>query len=200
MLTAVAATAVLALEPLLVREPGSTMLKIIPGLAAVQFVAAYRRTSDGFSSLLATILALLVSPLLWATFVLFGAPITANIPATFECVSIISLFAVQPMIAVYNLEYEDWIKALRGSLPLTDVYGGFLGGILGSWVGAIPIALDWDRPWQVWPLTILLGATAGVLLGNVIGTFSADSVDPYKLKKRKSEKKHPKIPKDKQRP
>lgn len=104
------------------------------------------------------------------------------------------------MIAVYNLEYEDWIKALRGSLPLTDVYGGFLGGILGSWVGAIPIALDWDRPWQVWPLTILLGATAGVLLGNVIGTFSADSVDPYKLKKRKSEKKHPKIPKDKQRP
>lgn len=24
-----------------------------------------------------------------------------------------------------------------------------VGAVLGGWLGAIPIALDWDRPWQV---------------------------------------------------
>ena len=23
-----------------------------------------------------------------------------------------------------------------------------VGSIVGAWLGAIPIALDWDRPWQ----------------------------------------------------
>ena len=24
-----------------------------------------------------------------------------------------------------------------------------VGAVLGSWTGAFPIALDWERPWQV---------------------------------------------------
>ena len=26
------------------------------------------------------------------------------------------------------------------------------GAIVGAWLGAIPFALDWDRPWQVGPV------------------------------------------------
>ncbi|XP_053642920.1 uncharacterized protein PIG-F isoform X2 [Cherax quadricarinatus] len=33
--------------------------------------------------------------------------------------------------------------------------------LLGAWLGAIPIPLDWDTPWQVWPLTCSIGAVLG---------------------------------------
>jgi phosphatidylinositol glycan class F len=59
-----------------------------------------------------------------------------------------------------------------------------VGVALGSWTGAFPIALDWDRPWQVyqipnflkslslteyvsqaWPLTPAFGAILGYIAG-----------------------------------
>ena len=30
------------------------------------------------------------------------------------------------------------------------LYYGALGASIGSWCGAFPIPLDWDRPWQTW--------------------------------------------------
>nr|XP_042906899.1 glycosylphosphatidylinositol anchor biosynthesis protein 11 isoform X1 [Parasteatoda tepidariorum] len=33
--------------------------------------------------------------------------------------------------------------------------------IMGAWVGAFPIPLDWDRPWQKWPITCCIGACLG---------------------------------------
>ncbi|KZV66880.1 PIG-F-domain-containing protein [Peniophora sp. CONT] len=39
------------------------------------------------------------------------------------------------------------------------------GALTGAWVGVIPIGLDWDRPWQAYPLTPLLGATFGYVFG-----------------------------------
>lgn len=61
------------------------------------------------------------------------------------------------------------------------------GTIIGCWVGVIPIALDWDRPWQVrifyltdslsgthcsscdqaWPLTPAFGSIAGFILASI---------------------------------
>ena len=38
---------------------------------------------------------------------------------------------------------------------------------MGSWIGAIPIALDWDRPWQAWPLTPAYGAIAGYIIASL---------------------------------
>ena len=51
--------------------------------------------------------------------------------------------------------------------------------MLGGWLGAFPIPLDWDRPWQVsfkklrileakiqvWPISCTYGAMSGYLLG-----------------------------------
>jgi hypothetical protein len=28
-------------------------------------------------------------------------------------------------------------------LPIDEVYGGLLGTVLGAWLGAVPIPLDW---------------------------------------------------------
>ena len=37
---------------------------------------------------------------------------------------------------------------------------------VGAWLGAVPIPLDLDRDWQVWPISCCLGAMSG----NVIVT------------------------------
>ncbi|KIM24902.1 hypothetical protein M408DRAFT_331565 [Serendipita vermifera MAFF 305830] len=39
--------------------------------------------------------------------------------------------------------------------------------VFGAWCGAYPLALDWDRPWQAWPLTPAVGAILGHVLGDL---------------------------------
>lgn len=39
--------------------------------------------------------------------------------------------------------------------------------VLGAWLGAIAIPLDWDRPWQLWPIPCVLGALVGYMLGHL---------------------------------
>lgn len=46
-----------------------------------------------------------------------------------------------------------------------------LGACLGSWIGAIPIPLDWDREWQKWPVTIVTGLYIGAVLGKLAGEY-----------------------------
>lgn len=44
-----------------------------------------------------------------------------------------------------------------------------LGACAGAWVGAVPIPLDWDREWQKWPVTVLVGCYGGAVVGKVVG-------------------------------
>lgn len=39
---------------------------------------------------------------------------------------------------------------------------------LGAWLGAFVIPLDWDRPWQVWPEPVGVGAVVGCGLGSLL--------------------------------
>jgi len=40
--------------------------------------------------------------------------------------------------------------------------------IIGAWIGAFPIPLDWDRPWQQWPISCIYGSLGGHILGLII--------------------------------
>lgn len=61
-----------------------------------------------------------------------------------------------------------------------------MGTLLGAWMGAVPIPLDWqvlvfcgmtgviltltrDREWQKWPVTIVTGAYLGYAVGKLVG-------------------------------
>lgn len=35
-------------------------------------------------------------------------------------------------------------------------------------MGAVAIPLDWDRPWQSWPTTCVVGALVGEVLGSIV--------------------------------
>lgn len=43
-----------------------------------------------------------------------------------------------------------------------------MGCVVGGWLGAVPIALDWDRKWQEWPCTVLWGSVMGWAVGRVV--------------------------------
>lgn len=43
-----------------------------------------------------------------------------------------------------------------------------IGAILGTWAGVIPLALDWDRPWQAYPLTPAFGMLVGYAIGGYV--------------------------------
>ncbi|RXH81614.1 hypothetical protein DVH24_035035 [Malus domestica] len=41
------------------------------------------------------------------------------------------------------------------------------GAVIGAWFGAFPMPLDWERPWQEWPICVSYGAIVGYLVGIV---------------------------------
>lgn len=65
-----------------------------------------------------------------------------------------------PAPRILPLVHAAWPQTLI-SKPSTPTPGA----LVGAWVGAFPIPLDWDRPWQAWPITCAVGGTAGHMLG-----------------------------------
>ncbi|KAI9722170.1 MAG: Glycosylphosphatidylinositol (GPI) anchor assembly protein [Chrysothrix sp. TS-e1954] len=65
-------------------------------------------------------------------------------------------------------------KSGGGGLIIDAVSAQALGTLLGAWLGAIPIPLDWDRAWQAWPVTVLTGAWVGAGVGQVMGGLVAE--------------------------
>ena len=49
--------------------------------------------------------------------------------------------------------------------------------VVGAWSGAIPTVLDWNRPWQKWPITCTYGALLGYIAGVVV-LFALEALVP----------------------
>lgn len=91
------------------------------------------------------------------------------------------------------------IPRIRSPIERAVVYPA-LGAIIGAWLGTIPIALDWDRPWQVsfsisswqctsisadakaqaWPLTPAYGAISGYIVASII-SLTVNTVRQFTL-------------------
>ncbi|KAM6220174.1 phosphatidylinositol-glycan biosynthesis class F protein isoform 2-T2 [Rhynchocyon petersi] len=102
-------------------------------------------------------------------FVLYGAPLIELVLETFLFAVILSTFTTVPCLCLLGPNIRAWLRVFsrngatsiwENSLQITT-----LSSILGSWLGAFPIPLDWDRPWQVWPISCTLGATFGYVAG-----------------------------------
>mmetsp|Transcript_17331 Transcript_17331/g.44038 ORF Transcript_17331/g.44038 Transcript_17331/m.44038 type:complete len:90 (+) Transcript_17331:440-709(+) len=58
-----------------------------------------------------------------------------------------------------------------GTAPTVQIYSTILGCLCGMW----PLPLDWAKPWQVWPTSVMIGAICGSIAGYLlsIGVFLA---------------------------
>lgn len=110
-------------------------------------------------------------PILHVLFILFGAPFLTHTSHTFLCCAHFAILAVFPIFYVRGVDAEALQAVLGVSAPLDSTFGGLLGAVVGAWLGAVPIPLDWDREWQKWPVTIVAGTYLGYIVGSrVLGT------------------------------
>ncbi|XP_062096733.1 uncharacterized protein LOC133802443 isoform X2 [Humulus lupulus] len=80
-----------------------------------------------------------------------------------------SLFTVAPAASAFGSSWTDWQRIFAYTKPVGPIdYMICLpahGAVIGAWFGAWPMPLDWERPWQEWPICVSYGAIAGYLIG-----------------------------------
>ena len=118
--------------------------------------------------MLSLVLSGIAAPAVYVLFVLFGAPFLDHTPHTLLCAAHFALLALFPLFYSRGVDSQALVAVAGASAPLDEVFGGLVGAVLGAWLGAVPIPLDWDREWQKWPVTILVGMYAGSLLFSVV--------------------------------
>ncbi|XP_074845744.1 GPI ethanolamine phosphate transferase, stabilizing subunit [Carettochelys insculpta] len=104
--------------------------------------------------------------------VLYGAPLIESVLETFLFAVLLSTFTTLHCLCILGPNIQAWIRVLskNGALSIWDnsLQITTMCSIVGAWIGAFPIPLDWDRPWQIWPISCSLGATFGYVAGLII--------------------------------
>lgn len=105
--------------------------------------------------------------------VLFGAPVFAFWKETALFAAHLALVALDPLLVEFKFDFgrlrgifgtDAAIRTLVGN----PVVALALGGFIGAWLGVLPIPLDWDRPWQQWPITLVVGLYLGTVAGGLV--------------------------------
>lgn len=108
--------------------------------------------------LISLIIITLAVPPIYILLVAFGAPFTTYLPETLLLAAHITTLCLPSVVSCLKL------AQLHPSF-----YKYFASVVIGGWLGAIAIPLDWDRPWQNWPMPIIGGAYLGATVGYTFG-------------------------------
>ncbi|XP_028928054.1 phosphatidylinositol-glycan biosynthesis class F protein [Ornithorhynchus anatinus] len=104
--------------------------------------------------------------------VLYGAPLIESVLETFSFAVILSTYTTLPCLCVLGPNLHAWQRVFskNGASSIWDksLQITTLTSVAGAWLGAFPLPLDWDRPWQVWPISCTLGATSGYAAGLLV--------------------------------
>ncbi|KAL5009227.1 hypothetical protein ScPMuIL_014808 [Solemya velum] len=99
--------------------------------------------------------------------ILYGAPVIESSAETFHFALLLSVTTVLPCICVLGQDSYRWSRVFLHNSPSlgaeTVVLFTTYGSLVGAWLGAFPIPLDWDRPWQVWPISCVIGNLIGYM-------------------------------------
>jgi phosphatidylinositol glycan class F len=108
--------------------------------------------------------------------VLLGAHLFRSAELTARFAVLLSLMTLAPASVILKSDSSKWCLCIlgrpRSKLEMLLVFS-VLGAIVGSWLGAFVIPLDWERPWQVWPISCVVGAVIGHLIGCAVGIVLA---------------------------
>ncbi|MBN3298445.1 phosphatidylinositol-glycan biosynthesis class F protein isoform X2 [Amia ocellicauda] len=107
-----------------------------------------------------------------AVVVLYGAPLLESALETFSFAVLLSTLTTLRCLCLLGPNVQAWIRVFSrdGAMSVWDTSLQITTAcsVIGAWLGAFPIPLDWDRPWQVWPISCTLSATIGFLTGLVL--------------------------------
>ncbi|XP_041994306.1 uncharacterized protein C1450.15-like isoform X2 [Salvia splendens] len=107
--------------------------------------------------------------------IVLGAPVgIQHFKKTVHWSLLMSVFTFAPAASVFGSSWTDWHRIFAHLKPIQPI--DFIiclpahGAIIGAWFGAWPMPLDWERPWQEWPICVTYGAILGYLIG-VMASF-----------------------------
>lgn len=109
--------------------------------------------------------------------VLLGAPILTFRLQTFLLSLHLAVLVVLPLIVTYQFSAERWklivvnVGDLRYLAANPVLVTAFSAG-LGCWLGVITVPLDWDRDWQLYPISLVIGSYLGGTVGGLIALAS----------------------------
>jgi len=106
-----------------------------------------------------------------------GAPMFAKFYETMVFSLMMATFVVLPVFLVFGLDFNAlWKIYITGktTIKIEDFirYTG-LGSLVGAWIGVAAIPLDWNQPWQEWPVSVFAGGWVGYLVGVILHTTAA---------------------------
>lgn len=107
--------------------------------------------------------------------ILFGAPFLDNHEQTMMLSSLLTLLAVFPLVVHSGVEDAMQlmfaVKVYNKDSVVEMLINNAKFAVCGAWLGAVVIPLDWNTPWQVWPIPCYLGALGGYLVSNVLNVL-----------------------------
>uniref|UniRef100_A0A7E4VWH6 Phosphatidylinositol-glycan biosynthesis class F protein n=1 Tax=Panagrellus redivivus TaxID=6233 RepID=A0A7E4VWH6_PANRE len=108
-------------------------------------------------------------PAFYAFLILFGAPWFTQVAETLQLAVLLTVLTAVPVAITTDARYPAAVQLIFDLIPATKAQFFALrltaGTLLGTWLGAFTIPLDWDRWWQVWPLPCVFGAVIGAVVG-----------------------------------
>ncbi|KAA0153334.1 hypothetical protein FNF29_03147 [Cafeteria roenbergensis] len=81
-----------------------------------------------------------------------------------------ALALVHPRAAAVERAARRFSCSGRDGAVEWAAFGAVIPAILGVYLGALALLLDWEEPWQRWPLTGAFGAAAGATAGAIGAT------------------------------
>ena len=104
-------------------------------------------------------------------FIAFGAPLFESVRETLVLSLSVSILTVFPCALAFRPTFRYWISKLI-LLELYSIQELYLvlqvyAVSLCVWLSAFPILLDWNRPWQKWPIPSLIGAWLGFCVSQI---------------------------------
>ncbi|CAI0408444.1 unnamed protein product [Linum tenue] len=160
----------------LVSHPSGTicLIWIIETPAALLLYSHFRRDTETYSFLRAVgrgLCAFPIGALIHAALaIVLGAPVGSwYLLKTINWSLLMSSLTIVPVASVFGSSWRDWQRVFARTEP-NDLLEYMLcipahGAAIGAWLGAWPMPLDWERPWQEWPICVTYGAVTGYVIG-----------------------------------
>ncbi|XP_050219469.1 uncharacterized protein LOC126669878 isoform X1 [Mercurialis annua] len=105
--------------------------------------------------------------------IVLGAPVGIQyLPKTINWSLLMSSFTFVPAACVFGSSWSHWQRIFAHTKPIGSLEYMICipahGAIIAAWFGAWPMPLDWERPWQEWPICVTYGAMTGYLVGMLV--------------------------------